>query len=143
MKNCAACKIDKEIKEFNKWSLSRDGLNARCRSCTRTYNNSYYHDSGKEQRKIWHLEGGKEYKKDYNLRYYFNITIEQYNEMLSRQQGKCAGCLNEFEVLCVDHDHKTGKIRGLLCGSCNRALGGLKDDPEILARLIEYLQVKT
>jgi hypothetical protein len=79
------------------------------------------------------------------------LTIEQFEEMWERQGGKCANprctttsskkLLNDRESgLNVDHDHETGKIRGLLCGSCNRALGHAKDDLSRLRGLIEYLQ---
>lgn len=60
----------------------------------------------------------------YNLQKY-GITPEQYNEIVKDQQGVCAICLNppeEGQRLHVDHDHKDGRIRGLLCGVCNRAL---------------------
>lgn len=57
------------------------------------------------------------------------------------QQGHCACCLKPFtDTPQVDHDHKTGKIRGLLCGLCNRALGLVKDDIQTLVTMIHYLE---
>ena len=78
-------------------------------------------------------------------------NVETYREAWYRQKGKCAnpGCRVQFESpeftydrnnLCADHDHKTGKPRGLLCRNCNTALGMVSDDGLRLAGLIEYLQ---
>ena len=62
-----------------------------------------------------------------HLQYTYNITIEEYNKLLENQNNKCLICdrdINELAFnLCVDHDHKTGKIRGLICRKCNGALG--------------------
>lgn len=61
-----------------------------------------------------------------HLKNYYNITVEEYNIMLEKQDGVCFICnksnTNGYH-LCVDHDHKTGEIRGLLCITCNRNLG--------------------
>jgi hypothetical protein len=78
----------------------------------------------------------------------FGISLEQYNSMLSIQKGVCAICLRperrvyngKISQLAVDHNHLTGKIRGLLCNDCNVMLGNAKDDPEILKRAIVYLE---
>lgn len=62
----------------------------------------------------------------------------------SEQDGRCAICRHEFRTgtrrgVHVDHDHETRRVRGLLCGPCNTALGGLKDDPSRLAAAARYL----
>lgn len=77
----------------------------------------------------------------YELKKKYGITPEIYLEMLDRQGGVCALCKKpgDGKALCVDHDHASGKVRGLLCHSCNVALGLLKDDAEVLRRAIEYL----
>lgn len=77
------------------------------------------------------------------------LTIEQYETMWRGQGGKCAnpGCADAFPLempnyrlgLQVDHCHATGRVRGLLCGPCNTALGYTRDDPERLKGLIVYL----
>jgi hypothetical protein len=72
----------------------------------------------------------------------FGITLEQYDELLRAQGGFCAICGEtncDSRALAVDHDHKTGKVRGLLCGNCNRGIGNLRDNQAILQRAIEYL----
>ena len=74
----------------------------------------------------------------------FNITLEQYDKILVKQNFKCAICnkhMSEFKrALAVDHDHETGKIRGLLCRNCNAILGYAGDNPKILLEAIDYLK---
>lgn len=73
----------------------------------------------------------------------YNITLEQYNNMLVSQGGGCAICGNTQDkfkrALPIDHDHITGKIRGILCPNCNLVLGNAREDIEILYKIIEYL----
>ncbi len=79
------------------------------------------------------------------LRDRYKISVEQYEEMLKNQDGHCACCSaitgnKKFKYLCVDHDHKTGAIRGLLCQHCNQALGQIGDSPDRAERLAAYLR---
>jgi hypothetical protein len=74
----------------------------------------------------------------------YGITIEEYDLLVQAQNGRCAICGTTNPGgrkvrFCVDHDHITGKIRGLLCSPCNRALGGFHDDPQLLRVAINYL----
>lgn len=77
----------------------------------------------------------------------FGISLAEYGEMLVAQGGKCAICDQpEMQLrggnkksLAVDHDHATGKIRGLLCSDCNTGIGKLKDDRNVLLSAIQYL----
>ena len=79
-----------------------------------------------------------------DLKRYFGITIEEYNQMFNAQNGCCAICRkhqSEFKRnLAVDHCHLTGQIRGLLCGECNTGLGKFKDNLELLDKAKEYLK---
>lgn len=85
-----------------------------------------------------------------HLRLVWGITLEQYESMLREQKGVCKLCKRpETKImnrkdgkphnLAVDHDHQTGRIRGLLCASCNTAIGHLREDPALLKRIIVYL----
>jgi hypothetical protein len=80
------------------------------------------------------------------LRRIFGLSLDDYERMLAEQGGVCALCGsppgNDLRTrhLAVDHCHETGRIRGLLCGGCNRALGFFKDDPELLDRAAAYLR---
>ena len=77
----------------------------------------------------------------------FNLTIEKYQALFESQKGLCAICSvyhkDYGKRLSIDHNHKTGKIRGVLCHSCNTSLGGFKDSVEILNKAIEYLEAYT
>ena len=80
----------------------------------------------------------------YKLRSRFKITLEQYREMFKQQKNMCAICWINGEKftrkLHIDHDHKTGKVRGLLCKNCNHGLGMFKDDIYRLSNAINYLK---
>ncbi len=74
--------------------------------------------------------------------YKYGITADEFKQMFETQQGKCSICSEEPKTkrgLHVDHDHETGKVRGLLCHGCNVALGSFKD-VTLLNKAIEYLR---
>lgn len=82
--------------------------------------------------------------KDWHLQKTYGITLDEYYQMLDEQDGTCAICdalppTGRKKYLAVDHDHQTGKVRGLLCDNCNRAIGLLKDDAEVLNKASQYL----
>jgi hypothetical protein len=95
----------------------------------------YYSENKEEQIKL-------QLQRLLKLRY--NITPEDYKELFDIQEGKCAICgthQNDLKQnLCVDHNHKTGAIRGLLCGKCNRGIGNLNDNIITLENAINYLK---
>lgn len=76
----------------------------------------------------------------------YNLTLEAFRQLELKQNGVCAICqdppgVNPWQKrLCVDHDHETNRIRGLLCDKCNRALGILGDNVEAFERIIKYLR---
>ena len=73
----------------------------------------------------------------------YNIDLNKYNSLLSEQQGVCAICKKECvsgRRLAIDHNHDTGEVRGLLCCKCNRGLGNLNDDLELLRQAVLYLE---
>ena len=70
----------------------------------------------------------------------YNFTIDEYAAMYDEQEGKCAICGCEADRLDVDHSHLTDRIRGLLCGPCNRAIGIMADDPSRLRKAADYLE---
>ncbi len=89
-------------------------------------------------------------EKDYGLRSKYNITLEEYNKMFWEQNGKCAICDNEESIidpktnkakkLSVDHCHETGRIRGLLCGNCNRGIGLLNHNVKLIKKAALYCE---
>lgn len=79
-----------------------------------------------------------------NLQRQYGLTIERYDGMLVAQGGVCAICGNppKKRRLCVDHDHKTGKVRGLLCFRCNYGLSWFRDKPELFDTAAGYLRLQ-
>jgi len=125
----------------------RDLINKRARERRKT--DPEYRAKQIEYSRLWRKNNpGKMafMKKKSILKHTYGLTLEQYNEMVNRNGGRCYIC-NKIKKrnnckngLCVDHDHKTGQVRGLLCHSCNRALGLLGDDIKILKLAIKYLE---
>ena len=74
----------------------------------------------------------------------YGMTVERYREMTAEQGGVCAVCQqpSSRKRLTIDHCHKTGKVRGLLCGNCNAGLGMFRDDQHIVGRAQEYLRAR-
>ena len=76
----------------------------------------------------------------YQLKKRYNLSVDDYNKMLEKQNGKCFIC-NKIIKLYIDHNHKTGNVRGLLCQRCNTGLGQFDDNPLLLLNAIRYLEV--
>lgn len=83
------------------------------------------------------------------LLYAYGLTVEEYDRMFDAQKGRCAVCGGESAnsgrarsnmSFCVDHDHVTGHVRGLLCHTCNRGIGMLNDDPNVLESAARYIR---
>lgn len=135
-KRCCHCKKFWSLGFFNVDKQTPDGLSRRCIDCAKQRANSDYQKKYKEN---------PDYFSNSHLKSRFGITLSDYDNMSETQGGVCAICGN-FEArpnvsrLSVDHDHETGKIRGLLCDRCNRMLGCAKDDVQILEQAIEYLR---
>lgn len=157
MKKCTKCLNFKDIKEFSKHSGCKDGLQPGCKACAKAYRRSWY-EANKERvqsvNKTWvknnpnhgkeWYQANKDVARNYQLKRDFGITLDEYNKMLANQNNKCKICLldsSQFnKVFAVDHCHSTLKIRGLLCGPCNAAIGLLKDDVKLLQNAIVYLE---
>jgi len=126
-------------KEYNKnyRKINNEKLNKKDRE--RYWKNK--EKKNKLTRKYWKANSEKMHKA--RLWYAYKITAEDYDIMFAKQKGCCAICgRHQKELvkgLCVDHNHKTGKIRGLLCTDCNIGIGMFKDDLEMLQRAVKYL----
>ena len=70
----------------------------------------------------------------------YGVVEQDIRDLQDKQKGCCAICQNSLEEPNIDHCHTTGKVRGLLCGSCNKMLGHAKDNTDILACAIQYLE---
>jgi hypothetical protein len=77
-----------------------------------------------------------------NLKRHYKITSDQMQDMFVNQMGRCAICKTEFSetnMMCVDHCHTTGKVRSLLCRSCNTGIGMFKENSKAMMNAILYL----
>lgn len=114
-----------------------------------------YRESNKDKlnghsRKYKKKPRSKKISKNGHLKRKFGITLDDYNNMLTEQGGKCMICKNtetsvenktgNVKDLAVDHCHSTGKIRGLLCFRCNTTIGRFEDDIELLKSAIKYIE---
>jgi hypothetical protein len=144
VKVCSVCKIEKPSDEFTRQYVTRNGevfgpySRAACKKCLAAGHRARYAASG-----VKRAPATSEVMRSRNLKAAYGITDEDYEEMLASQNGCCAICLvNVTDLsrkLVIDHCHKSGKIRALLCATCNSALGFAKDSSEILRRAADYL----
>jgi hypothetical protein len=142
MKTCSKCKVGFPLTRFYR------NHGNQCKTCLNQQAKAWVKRNPSRRKEIadrhYHKQGTHT-KREWVLRRYFNMTGERYSQMLLEQDGKCLLCSREpngtdKRKLAVDHDHKTGKVLGLLCGECNRGLGLFREDEGILLRAIEYLR---
>jgi hypothetical protein len=83
------------------------------------------------------------YRRDVQLKSLYGITLADYDRLLGTQHSRCAVCGTDKPgtrgTWRVDHDHETGRVRGLLCDACNLGIGYLRDDPDILTAAARYV----
>jgi hypothetical protein len=129
-KECTKCGVEKPLEAYYVHNKKTGNLKGECKECTksRTAQNTM----------------SAEYFQERHLVTTYGITLEQYDQMLTEQQGGCAICGTTEPAgrngrFHVDHCHEGGHVRGLLCHFCNIGLGHFKDDVKTLAKAIEYL----
>jgi hypothetical protein len=130
MKICTRCKDKKELSEFYKSPGSKDGYRIYCKTCY-----------SKLRKRTYNFQKAKKLF----LKSKYKITLEELEVLFLKQKKKCAICNEPNEEvstrsgLHIDHDHVTGKVRGLLCKNCNQLIGNAKDNINILENSIKYL----
>lgn len=147
-KICSRCKEEKQLICFNKSSQSPDGRQYWCKACVSKNTSVYYKQKNlnPEFRKQQSLKSAaikrkypSVYKNSELMRNY-GINFDTFQLMLKNQNNNCAICQSELIKPNVDHCHKTGKVRKLLCKCCNTLLGQAKDNILILENAISYLK---
>jgi hypothetical protein len=141
-KECSLCRTVKPTSEFNRDRQRSDGLRPQCRSCHNAVKrDTYVYDDKLKARLQKHVKNGNKYY--WHLRRY-GIGEAEYLTMLVLQDCFCGICGRDFAEyhgrLCVDHDHSTGVVRGLLCLNCNAGIGQLQDDVAIVEQAVTYLK---
>lgn len=141
-KQCRGCGKEKTLTEFYKYYSRGYGpyYFSWCLECQRKRNLE-----NKQHNKLQNQKS----KRDWDYQKKYGITLAQFELMLKSQNGVCAICgqpetakrkNGTIQPLAMDHDHKTGITRELLCSNCNPMLGYAKDDPEILEKAAAYLR---
>jgi hypothetical protein len=129
-KKCTRCKEDKpkDLVHFPTHNKCKDGLDSWCRKCRASYRSEI--NRGKFRGQLTDDEVKK-------LKQQEKCDICGGNEVTGSTNNKH---LSKTYNLVMDHDHKTGKFRGMLCNLCNRGLGNFKDNIDVLEKAIEYLK---
>ena len=136
-KICSKCEEHKNITEYYKRSDTGNHRNE-CKDCRNKYNLELYHKNPNQKENHRKASWKHQIKKNYGL------TVEDFRELEREQNCKCACCGIRKEQtqqieLYIDHDHLTGKIRGLLCLQCNAGIGMLGDNLEGIQKAYDYL----
>src|ERR1017187_7579803 len=129
-KKCTGCGELRKLSEFSPDRRNRDGRRGECGVCTNEY------------ARVWYAKLSPEDRKDRRLRKSFGITYQDFISLLKTQNNTCPVCALELvpgRDTVVDHNHKTGKVRGLLHRDCNSGIGLLGDNFERLHRAARYL----
>lgn len=136
-KKCLGCEKVLGVSHFGKARKNSHLFKSRCRPCQAEY------------RKLHPLP--KEQKKKHAVKFSYGLSWVEYQAMLKKQGGRCVICQSEFDLSsdhgrngknkpCVDHCHSSDKVRGILCGQCNRGLGFFRDNKDHLQSAINYLR---
>lgn len=143
MKRCPRCEIEKPHSDFPRSKQTPDGLYGICKDCRNTRRRERYADDADTYREDvrWRM-----------LKHNYGITREDWTRMFEAQKGLCGIChkrltdkistrsqLRKADTACIDHDHESGIVRGILCHDCNLGIGNLKHDVSLLRAAIEYL----
>ena len=149
MKKCTKCGVEKPLSEFNKNKSKKDGFQSSCKICHRLQSKDHY---SLNKPKRWeyaknyyksNIEKIKCQDKQRWLRKKYNMDETDFLRIKKQQNGKCAICFSELKngfLVHIDHDHKTGIVRGVLCRWCNTGLGHFRDSEENLKSALKYLK---
>jgi len=137
---CNKCNADKTENDFYTYKRKaypdRVYRNTICKECQKAGTKRWNRENPEKARELDRLK--KRRKRFRKL----GITEKDFAGMKKSQKGRCAICGDKPKILCVDHDHETGDVRGLLCNGCNVALGYLKDNPKTAEAAAAYLLAK-
>lgn len=140
MKQCNVCGLVKPLTEYHKRKDAPCGVRSYCKKC-HSDKQGLYAKTNKEAHRVRSYRS--QLKKNYGL------SVKDFNALYEKQHGVCDICGTQVENIfqgiegyrvAVDHCHKTGKVRGLLCNLCNSGIGKLKDDPYIVRNALHYLE---
>jgi Recombination endonuclease VII len=145
---CPSCGQVKVFSEFSKRSQNKNGIGTYCRDCISIKNKTVwkYLRAKHERRRTESMAGSARH--DVYLKYQYGAQVGTYAKLFDAQNGKCAICASPspggppdhpHRKFHLDHNHSTGKIRGLLCAKCNVGIGYFRESSSSLAAAAEYL----
>lgn len=144
----SVCKACKKLEHLEKYPLNKDkykisSSNWRKKNAEKfKVKKKEWHTINRERctevSRNWRRKNADRVRSNYLLKKY-GITPSDYDALLAAQDGACAMCKSKPENFDLDHDHKTGVVRGILCGPCNRAIGLLRDSPDLFLAGHDYL----
>lgn len=158
---CTKCNKERILKQFGSHSKGKYGRQPSCRKCAYETNRKFCTEHPEikyewdRKYKTTHPDNRKRYARDWarrnkmitkerRLELKYGLSTSEYLKMMANQSNVCAICKHppseKEKILHVDHDHRTNKVRGLLCGSCNRALGLFDDSMTVVMDAYQYLQ---
>lgn len=135
---CGTCKKEKPISRFSKNSHSKRGFKSNCKDCHNEYSKTIWYPKNKEKQ-IFSSSNWKRRNKNKVLATKYKTTEKAIVALFSISGNKCKIC-HSTNDLCIDHNHVSKKLRGILCNNCNKALGLFKDNINLLKNAIEYLK---
>ena len=137
VKKCNGCLVEKPVEDFYLNKIGSKGqprYKSRCKICINKKNLDNYYNETEERRKR-----RREKNSQSHLLRKFGLTSSEFSAMILEQNNKCKTCGCELHKPQVDHNHKTGKVRGLLCKPCNMSMGLLKENTQTLYNMIYYI----
>lgn len=145
-KQCRRCFTEKPLASFYPSKWHRSGRHSYCIPCHKADGIARGRRSPESRRaavRKWQ-RNNPDKRRNQRLLKDYGITLERYNAMREQQGGLCAvcgsRCIKHGDRLSVDHDHESGRVRGLLCDPCNNGLGRFRDDPALLRTAADYLE---
>jgi len=141
LRTCTSCGEAKPLSEFWKDRSKKHGYTSKCKPYKTLIFNKYRKDRGYDAKRYWRNPQGE---RERHLVRKYGVTQAEYDALLNKQNGCCAICgRTQLKAFDIDHDHATGRIRGLLCTNCNRMVGHAHDDAERLEKAAAYLRENT
>lgn len=128
IKKCSKCKVEKQVTEFFKNKCKKDSYDGYCKDCT----------------KLVRKKTDSKLNKERAIKSRYGLTKIQLDLKFEKQNSSCGICKNKLDLnkrsTYIDHNHKTGETRDILCSKCNTVLGFVNEDIELLKEFIEYIK---
>lgn len=148
LKTCSVCTDTKPTTEYYRNRTKKDGLTTNCKTCEKAYSKCWRIRNPVrrvEQLKAWVAKNPEKHRvhaRRAHIKYKYGLSEPEFIDLCERQFWRCAICTTSISkgTSNIDHDHATGKVRGILCANCNRGLGAFQDNYKSLLAAGAYLE---